>query len=210
MYPEKQLHQNQRLKPLATGLQLDPTADLLWIRQASTRTRHPTGPRTPASACCSPTGFDSHQLQFFSKQKPDDPRLTRRRRPASTGGGGSQTAVPKSGGPVLTSLRSLPQPRNLGRLLHLRFGLPEAAGVRIRPLPRRSYSSLGRICFSAVFLRLGDMEPPSPSQRHWHGLLYRRSRAWRRWPAARQVGVASVPRSCLHATRPWPRWSAPA
>jgi len=38
--------------------------------------------------------------------------------------------------------RSLPQPRNLGRLLHLRFGSPEAAGVRIHPLPRRIYASL--------------------------------------------------------------------
>ncbi|RLM74565.1 hypothetical protein C2845_PM15G13820 [Panicum miliaceum] len=54
------------------------------------------------------------------------------------------------------------------------------------------------------------MEPPSPFRRRWRGLLYRRSRAWRRWPAARQAGVASVPHSCSHARRLWPRCPAHA
>jgi len=49
---------------------------------------------------------------------------------------------------------SLPQPRNLGRLLHLRFRSPEAAELRIRPLPHRIYASLGWICIDAVFFRL--------------------------------------------------------
>ena len=41
-----------------------------------------------------------------------------------------------------------------------------------------------RICLDAVFLRLGDMEPPSPFRRRWHGLLYWHSHARRHWPAA--------------------------
>ncbi|KAG2549491.1 hypothetical protein PVAP13_9KG253226 [Panicum virgatum] len=49
---------------------------------------------------------------------------------------------------------SLPQPRNLGRLLHLCFGSPEAAGLRIRSIPHRIYASLGWICIDAAFFRL--------------------------------------------------------
>jgi len=86
--------------------------------------------------------------------------------------------------------------------LHLRFGSPKAARVRIRPLPRWIYASLGRIYLDARFLRLGDMEPLYPFQRRWRGLLYRRSLARRCWPAARQTGVTSMPRS--HARRRWP------
>ena len=77
-----------------------------------------------------------------------------------------------------SSLRFLPQPGNLGRLLHLRFGSPEATGSGSALSLAGSTPPLAR----STFLRLGDMEPPSSFRRRWRSLLYRDSRAWRRWP----------------------------
>ena len=114
---------------------------------------HPAAPRwapPPGSSCAPPP--DGSGLLPRSPAHAAAAHPCRRRSPAPAAAAAHLPAPPDTARSGMHC--SLPQPRNLGCLLHLRFRSPEAAGLRIRPLPHRIYASLGWICIDAVFFRL--------------------------------------------------------